>query len=1030
MGASDGSPPDDSSLSLLDSVKGNDGAGNIALQKTKYGTNTGKSPPTARHSMNAEEARAPVTSGGTSGEGSASEAVFQYGKMGIGLSRPVDDDAASDASSTTVVTMSPVGGYTFSSARLSKKTDQLLGTAGEADIPTTVPNYMLSYQDSPHPIAEFWARLLLNHKRKIAAVWVVLALVGIFGAVRLVDETTVDIESPSGTLSYHARQILAENFPHYDSSSTFVLLFSSAGKYKQKIIPNDELKIVLDNLRTQVQLWSHVGFLQSVTDYYYFQTRDMPKLAETRVSEDHKYTMVTIDVRAKVRDKSTKDFTNFLSALRYPAYELTLIGAPVFEREAENAAKDDIINLLAGVTPITLAVMCFLVRSLRFIIIGSVCLFVCTSVSLAVAYIVSLTSSVSTTTPPLLLAFVIGCSVCYTLLLLHRFRGALLERRRNGLSLDRAYATKQALVHAGEAILVSGVTLAVCFLGLTIYPATSMRSFGVVCGLGVLTVVACSLTLSPLMLLVFRVWDGAIADSRWWDMWDDFWHLQCVKKIYESKVLATKGSTSDAIVGDEKSADAAAAAAAAAGGEKRGPSAARGAGGGDEGDYDSDWNDSFREVVPHDKRAMLLAANNSLVLKSDGVDEMSMWFLLGMVTTKFPISLIIILVVLAASLPLDLSSTTFDVTADSLSFVPQNSKVQRGYKEMGEKFSYGVVYPYTLCITATDHSNITDPANWEATYAYFYEFAQAHNHTANLGDINRIDSASMSAGHNGEENSVTLVPQMKYCAGLQAHVNATNPLPQYCWFLLHAWGYVSSDEKAMRAHFTSRHLPMSREGKNWLEAVRDLTYPGLSVVIAGEPADVIDSMDGVYANFPVMIAVTIITVVLVSLVSFKSIAIPIRALCTRAVTVAIVYGAANLIYCKDAFPWSTALSSPSSEITYTVVLQAVPLLVGLGLGLDFFVMTRIIEVRKQTSQLVGVTIADPTRRAVVLGMTWAGDIATAAGVVTIVCFAMLLVFSQVAVQNQVCDDMFSSYLNNTTLRQHADGLLPDSRVLG
>ena len=859
-------------------------------------------------------------------------------------SRPRDADSASEA---TTLTMSPVRRY------------------------QTTNNKPGSHDQ--HPIAEFWVRTLLNHKRPTAIVWILFAILGVFGSVRLVSNTTIDIRAPVNTDSYIAKEKFGEFFPEYTESSTFVLLYTR--KDKADIVPDARLEEVINNLRTNVKVVWNDGVVQSIKDYYNYTAGNMTELAEHRLSKNHKYMIVTISIKEEVKSQEAQDFSNFLEKnTRDSQLTVQIIGAPVFEEEAEKAARDDIIHLLSAVTPITLVVMAFLLRSLRFILIGAVCLFVCSSISLGFCWLMSLTSSVSTMTPPLLLASVIGTSICYTLILLHRYREALLERRRNGLSLDKVYATKQALVHAGEAIVVSGVTLVVCFLGLTIYPMSSIRTLGGACGIGVTLVVLCSLSLSPLMLLVFRIWEGAITESTMWNRWDDLWHFTCVTRLHErfSDKNDTEGS-SPMVKKPKKN-------------QKRNKETHT------VEDYDSDWNDSFREVVPHDKRAGANAAHNSLILKSDGINEMSLWLLWARITTKFPISLVVIVVIIGATMPLSIESTSFSVTADSMALVPHDSTVLSGYNTLGEEFTYGEVYPYSIVMVPVE-GLITTEENWAASAKFLYNLGKAVNSSegAQLNDVNFMDSGSITLGHQGQVNNL---------ANLKACVSGES-VASDCGQLLHAWQYVSADEKAMWALFTAPKQPMPSQGKKWLDAARKTTDDKFNFYISGEAAEVIDSMESVYSSIGLMVGVTTITIILFNLVAFKSVLIPLRALGTRAITVAAVYGAATIMYCDNEVSWSQSLSSKTNEISYQVILIALPILVGMGLGPDFLLMTRIIEIRKSSTDLPEY-IVDPTRRAVVLGVTRTGDIISASGVVMTVCYVMLLVFSKVAIQNQVC----------------------------
>ena len=630
-----------------------------------------------------------------------------------------------------------------------------------------------------------------------------------------------------------------------------------------------------------------------------------------------------------------------------------LVGAPAFEAEAQEAAKNDLVKLAAIVFPITLLVMAFLLRSLRLIIIGAVCLGISSSIAFAIAWLLSFGLHVSTTTPPFLLALVIATSVSYSLIILCRYREALLERRRNGLSLDGNIATRKAVVHAGETVVVSGVTLAVCFLGLCIYPMSSIQSFGISCGLGVLLVVWTSLTLTPLMLLVWLpLWEGAVRDNTWWDKWDKMWSFMysgCCKCKWETEDVGTANQ----IRYEEGAIE----------------------------DCDSDWNVSHHHIDEHLRHEH---QNLDEVPTDTLIDKKGIWYLLAVATTRFPWGLVLLITVVGAGIPIDLNSTKFDVTADSIALVPYDAEILVSYKYIGEFFTFGTVYPYYILMEVSDENDkITDPFRWEGTQNVL---SYIINNVPNTR-IEDFDTASLCEGKN------TVLNDYLVCE--------YDPTQDVCVIFNHTKSYINSAGTAMLAKYTSKIAPMSEAGKKWLKAAREVTEPYLKVSIAGQPAEVIDSMDGVYGNFGLMIGITTFMVLLLVACSFKSALIPIRVICTRAVTLAFVYGLADMAYCNGDLSWlGSSFTSPTNEISYTNALVALPILVGVGLAPDFFLTTRIIECRRAARP--EFTDGDNlTTHSVILGMTRTGHIISAAGIVMIACFAGLLLFSKVTVMHQI-----------------------------
>eukprot|EP01064_Diplonema_japonicum_P022112 TRINITY_DN3175_c5_g1_i1.p1 TRINITY_DN3175_c5_g1~~TRINITY_DN3175_c5_g1_i1.p1 ORF type:complete len:950 (+),score=154.08 TRINITY_DN3175_c5_g1_i1:95-2944(+) len=808
------------------------------------------------------------------------------------------------------------------------------------------------------PIAEAWCRWLLNHKRPTATFWITLSLLSIIAAVRLVDVSTLDVEAPSSTLARQAKKAIAEFFPNLEESSAFVFVFTNQNVTHHTVL-SPVLKGYIANLTNDVRNWREDLYIQSMDDYYTFKSMGLNYLAQKMLSTNLGHTIVTIAINAAVSDSITRDFAKYLGSYAGPpGYNMALVGAPIFEEEAHRGAKNDLAHLVGVVMPLTLLVMAFLLRSLRLVVIGAINFGICSSISFAFMWFLQFGLPVNTTTPAFLMALIIATSISYTLILLSRYREALLDRRRNGLGVDGNIATKQAIVHAGETVIVSGVTAAFCFIGLAIYPMATIQSFGVGCGLTVLLVVLVCLMITPLTLLAFlHFWEKSVKENPRWDAWDNLWSYNINKIAGRDLSSSQHHHQSAAAQGHE--------------------------------DYDSDWNDSFRDIVP-DRMARTPSQNNTepnttqLIKDSDAVDRYSIWYLLASITTKFPYNIIAVIVVTLALLPIDLKSTQFEVTADSLSLVPSDSSVLRGYDLLGREFAYGEVYPYTILVNSSDGQNITDPERWFNVWEFFfYELANVTLERDNY------DTAVMTKGHDGAMNNIT---RMKECV--------FRDLPDAgCAQLKYAWAYVADDEKAMWCKYTSRIAPMTSEGRSWLKAARKLEPEGFEVLYSGEPAEVIDSMNGVYSNFGLMIGVTGVMVFIITVVSFKSVLIPFRAVCTRAISLAFVYGMATITYRDNGLSWlGDNFSSITREITYTTALTCLPILVGLGLGPDFFLMTRVVECRKGTNT---EECREPTRRAVILGVTRTGHIISAAGTIMIVCFLGLLTFSKVTVIHQL-----------------------------
>eukprot|EP01063_Lacrimia_lanifica_P040827 TRINITY_DN939_c1_g3_i1.p1 TRINITY_DN939_c1_g3~~TRINITY_DN939_c1_g3_i1.p1 ORF type:complete len:955 (+),score=262.03 TRINITY_DN939_c1_g3_i1:145-3009(+) len=848
-----------------------------------------------------------------------------------------------------------------------------------------------------HPWAELWCRMLLNQKKKIAAVWTVLTLLSIAGAINGVGRTTVDVEAPYESPSQIAKGKFAALFPDEGSSTTFVVLMSRNDGYPRlDLSGKGPLPYAIRELRERVSKWSEnpangapSNFVQAFGDYFNYTAAGLPQLARLCLNDDNSSTIATISVRARVSDDLARTFSNFLdsevanftltqgSKFPRPYYSGQLISSPTFEAEAHKSQYLDITELVTSVTPITFGLMAFLLRSLRLVTIAIACTLVTSLISFGLMFVVSLCMPVATFTPVFLLAVCLSTTVAYTLILLHRYREALLHARHIAQRPDRVSATGQAVTGVATTIAVSGLTLATTFIALTIYPMNNIRSFGITCGCAILIVVMCVVTGVPTLLLVSKWFLDCVKPNPWWDMWDAFWEqpLTNIKEYCCKKYEAEEDRTAPQPVLDGDLVD--------------------------EG-YDSDWNDSFRNVVPTCRTPAKpptkgvkaeAYADEPLLSAADGIDETSRWFRIGKFVSMFPVNLIVVVLIVLVALPVDLRSTDFQITADSMSMVPLDAPVLKGYMDLGEYFRSGEVYPYYIILNATAAApNITDYDSWNKTAQLFFAMAGAVNETDKRENINLFDSASLTRGNNGLLNDFAL---MKKCL-------ANTSQDPSCPLLEYASQYISKDQRSMWAKFTSPFAPMTSEGLTWLRNIRAIDYnsSGLfDVYIAGEPAETMDSMWGGVQRVPDMVAFAFGCVFVLNVLRAKSLFIAIRALCTRAISLAFAYGLAEIAYGEGMLSWlNDHLDSESREISYVVALTALPILAGLGLGPDFFLTMRIIESRRASFDS---KFPDLTRRAVVLGVARSGYVIFMAGLMIFTCFTALLIFSRTTVHHQL-----------------------------
>ena len=98
-----------------------------------------------------------------------------------------------------------------------------------------------------------------------------------------------------------------------------------------------------------------------------------------------------------------------------------------------------------------------------------------------------------------------------------------------------------------------------------------------------------------------------------------------------------------------------------------------------------------------------------------------------------------------------------------------------------------------------------------------------------------------------------------------------------------------------------------------------------------------DAVNSVFDLFPVAIGATCAVVVVLVGIAFRSAVVPLRAVVTIAVTVAMVYGLATLTYENGIFDWTHfAGIEKTGALTWITPVMMFSILVGLGLDYGMF----------------------------------------------------------------------------------------------
>lgn len=173
-----------------------------------------------------------------------------------------------------------------------------------------------------------------------------------------------------------------------------------------------------------------------------------------------------------------------------------LTGGPVLDDQVSQITTEDIAAAELVALPIALLVLLLVFRSLVAALMPILLALVAVPVALAVIYAIAVHLSTSIFVLNVASIIGLGISIDYSLFMTRRFREELAQGRAPQEAIAWMVAT------SGEAILFSGLTVMIGFLGLLFIGIPFMTSFGIGGAVVVLIAVLAALTLLPAMLSV------------------------------------------------------------------------------------------------------------------------------------------------------------------------------------------------------------------------------------------------------------------------------------------------------------------------------------------------------------------------------------------------------------------------------------------------------------------------------------------------------------------------------------------------
>jgi RND superfamily putative drug exporter len=333
-------------------------------------------------------------------------------------------------------------------------------------------------------------RWTVAHRGIVVFSWLLLAL-GLFGLLQAVGTRKTNNFSLPHTDSQRAADLLKSHFPAQAGDSDQIVFSTRNGK-----LTDASARSVIVPLLEQVRRLPHVTGV--VTPYQ----RGANAISKSGTIG---FATVTFDERASQLPKAAIDYVvGTAESVRTPALQVELGGLAIEQTQQANLSVATGVGLLAAILVLLLSFGSLVAMGLPIV---TAVLGLGAGVGL-IGLASHLVDMVDFSTE-LALMIGLGVGVDYALFIVTRYREAY---RENGG--DVKAAVELAMNTAGRAILFAGITVVIALLGMYALGVSLLNGAAIAACLGVLIVLAASLTLLPALLMFAGTRVGHTRDRR------------------------------------------------------------------------------------------------------------------------------------------------------------------------------------------------------------------------------------------------------------------------------------------------------------------------------------------------------------------------------------------------------------------------------------------------------------------------------------------------------------------------------------
>ena len=162
--------------------------------------------------------------------------------------------------------------------------------------------------------------------------------------------------------------------------------------------------------------------------------------------------------------------------------------------------------------------------------------------------------------------------------------------------------------------------------------------------------------------------------------------------------------------------------------------------------------------------------------------------------------------------------------------------------------------------------------------------------------------------------------------------------------------------------------------RSLIRAIRATKVPGLTFLVGGAPAGLLDVVDQLYGEFPYAVALILGLTYVVLFALFRSAVLPLKAVLMNVFSILASYGALVAVF-QDGFLSGILGFKALGYVEATTPIVMFCLLFGLSMDYEVFLLSRIQEAYRETGDNL---------RAVSMGLARSGRVVTSAALIVVV----------------------------------------------